>query len=137
MERSLHRWEFMDSYIIAKMQGAADPIAAAHAMLGVTSSPEGDLLARGQELVAVLERWRVATKYGRVKLRRELKALVPKLYTDVCPECQDIVHRAIRNLCRDCKNKQWGSFNLGCFYEAVQKWLMKTGCRVCPIQKRF
>jgi hypothetical protein len=106
MERSLGRWEFMDSYIIAKMQGAADPIAAAHAMLGVPSSAEGDLLARGQELMAVLERWRVATKYGRAKLRKELKALVPKLYTDVCPECQGIVHRAIRHLCGACKNQR-------------------------------
>lgn len=137
MASSIGRFDFMFAFAEAKIRGDADPIAGAHAILGVTSSVQGDLMERARELARLLELWRAAPTRRRAQLRKELTALVPKLYPDICPEHQDIVHRAIREQCRHAKSPQQWKSELGCFYESVQKWLMKTGCSVCPLQERF
>lgn len=129
--------DFYINYALAKMAGAADPIATANVAMGVTSSVEGDLMLRARDLMQRLEEWYAAPTRRRVLIRRELKVLVRNLYTDICPEHQDIVHLAIRRQCATAKSPAKWADHRSCFYEMVQKWLMKTGCTTCPLQKRF
>lgn len=130
-------WEI--TYAIAKRDGK-DPKAAVQAANGGPGAYTltGDLLLRAHDLVTLLERWRDASKSQKAKLRKGIRERVPVLYPDLCAKHQEWVHGAVRHMCapgaRGYGYKTWDG-NISCFYEVLQKDILKTGCADCAIQK--
>jgi hypothetical protein len=136
----LDEWGYMISLALANQVGASpqDAVDMTNKKLGITYSPTGDLYLRAKEMMSHFEAWKAA-KSARAKLakKKEIRALIPKLYSDVCPEHQKMLFREVRDICSNRKKKESWDYEIACFYETAEKWLIKTGCSVCPLQKKF
>jgi hypothetical protein len=135
-----HDDRFFVEFVLARNGGLSivDAVAEADRRCGRTSSVSGDLLIRANIIGSLLDEWNMAATPGQKRaIRAQIRTRVDMLYAqDFCSEHVTMVHMEVQRTCARRRNHQTWSSKKGAFYEGVQKWIMKTGCDQCPIQKR-
>jgi hypothetical protein len=95
------------------------------------------LMIRAYKVGEMLKPYHDAGKTTKEKLllRRVVRQLIQDEYgADVCPEHMGMLPDEVREFCKPLRKNSTLSDRLACWYETAQKWILKTGCQICPLQ---